>query len=334
MFWPVDLTFSYPYQENPLLWKASVCVLFLSVITFFAIKNIRSHPYIFVGWMWYLISLLPVIGIIQVGPQATSDRYTYIPLTGLFISITWFTRYLIIRYGIRKSLFISAYGIITGCLLILTTSQTGLWKDSITYFSHSCTLNPDNDMACYYLADALMEEKEFEQAAVYYRKILEIKPDHVNACNHLGLALTEMGKYDEAKFFLDRAISMNPFFCENYEAMGILFSRQNIFDKASEHFQKAVSLEPDGSNFLNLGITYTRLNNLENAIKTFKKGLDADPCNYNILNELGIVYGLQGDHKNAIANFSKALQIMPGFQKARNNLEIAVKEGEEGHHLR
>lgn len=244
MFWPVNLAIFYPY---PTFFPISVVLLsvtFLGAVSFLSFRYIRTAPYLAMGWLWYLITLLPVIGLIQVGEQAMADRYTYIPLIGLFIVIAWGVPDLLKENPFYRYFIPVAAGTALLFFVILTFQQTGVWKNSAVLFEHAIAVTEGNYVAHNNLGSYLMSHKRFGEAASHFEKVVQIKPDDEKFLNNLGLALFRQNRYDEAMTYYLRAIAINPRFADSYynAADVCLFSgREN---KALEYYRKALYLRP------------------------------------------------------------------------------------------
>jgi tetratricopeptide (TPR) repeat protein len=197
MVYPVDLSVFYPFQSEMLQgWFADV--LKLLVITAVVVYFLRTRRYPFVGWFWYLIVLLPVIGLIQVGSQSMADRYAYLPLIGIFIIIAYGAVELSAKWRDREKVLAVASGIILVLLVGLCRAQVKYWRDSISLFEHSVRVVPNNYRMYNNYGDSLMKAGRFEEAEKQFRKTLEINPGYIAASYNLGLALGELKRYDEA----------------------------------------------------------------------------------------------------------------------------------------
>ncbi|MCX6376570.1 MAG: tetratricopeptide repeat protein, partial [Armatimonadetes bacterium] len=203
MLWPSRLSAIYPHPGDALpIWKAVTAAVILVVISVLVIRAGRRHPYMPVGWFWYLVTLIPVIGLVQVGGQAMADRYTYIPLIGLFIMIAWGIPGLL-RVGERASGRVgertSAYLAIPACLsaavlIVCTFRQVGYWRNSISLLEHAIAVTPVNYGAHDALGAAFAAEGRYDLAIAQHEAALKIAPDYEVAHNNLGAALAGAGK--------------------------------------------------------------------------------------------------------------------------------------------
>jgi len=194
MLWPEKLAIFYPHPGNALaVWQGILCGVALVGITIISIRLIRKEPYFAVGWFWYLGTLVPVIGIVQVGEQAMADRFTYIPLIGIFIIVAWGVPELISKWRYKEKVLSISVGIIIFTLLITTWRQVSHWKNSITIFKHAIRVTdkkyPNFASIHYNLGIALFAKQKNEEAISHYKMAIKLNPDYPAAHNKLETAL-------------------------------------------------------------------------------------------------------------------------------------------------
>jgi len=194
MIWPEKLAIFYAHPGNTLaVWKGILCGMALLGITIISIRLIRKAPYFAVGWFWYLGTLLPVIGIVQVGGQAMADRYAYIPLIGIFIIVAWGVPELLKEWPYRKNVLKASAGILILTLMPITWIQVSHWKSSITVFKHAIKVTdkkyPGFSVVHNNLGNALSTERKIEEAISHYKMAIKIKPDYALAQKNLETAL-------------------------------------------------------------------------------------------------------------------------------------------------
>jgi tetratricopeptide (TPR) repeat protein len=222
LIWPVKLGVFYPYPPNGLpLWQpiAAAAVLIAITVLVFALR--KSRPYLFVGWLWYVAMLAPVIGIVQINLQAHADRYTYLPTIGLFIAVTWlFADFVGSRFNVGRLPAVAlakegwAFGVcfvlVIASLAITARAQVSYWRDSETLWSHTISVTKDNYFAHASLADLLMRRGRVNEAIEHSQEALRIRPNDANAQNNLGLALLQTGDAKGAAAHLEKALEIDP----------------------------------------------------------------------------------------------------------------------------
>jgi tetratricopeptide (TPR) repeat protein len=303
LFWPVDLAVFYPYVDIA-IWQVLVSATFLVVITIFAIKYFRRYPYLVVGWFWYLGTLVPVIGLIQIGSHAMADRYAYVPFIGLFTIISW---------GVSQNLFKTKYAkVITAlaCISIIimlsvtTHNQIKVWNNTATLFKSALKSNPNNYLAYNMLGLDTADRDDNELALSYYNVALKINPHFDQAYNNAGLVLVKMGRRYEALKYFEKAIQINKFSAEAYYNLGLFLMQENNFDRAVSYFSKAIEIKKNnGSELLvdahnNLGIALARKGDTQKALEHFQEALRYNPQNEDIKRNYDIVRALQ--EKNSL----------------------------------
>ena len=221
-----------------------VCaVIVLALITVLAIKNLRRRPYLMVGWLWYLGTLVPVIGLVQVGDQAWADRYTYLPLIGLFVPMVWFA-----FESIKSRVVLQSASVMVAVVLMaLTSVQLGYWKNTRTLFDHADQVTPRNYMAVTVLGSLLAKEHKYDEAMAYYHKALSYQPAFPEAHFFLGNALDEQGKRDEAMAEYQKALWFRPMQEQTHIFMGMVLAKQKKYDVAIAHYTAALKLNPDSA---------------------------------------------------------------------------------------
>jgi len=245
MIWPSGLAFYVPHPGESLpVWQVGASAVLLIALTAGATYAAKRKPYITVGWFWYLITLLPVIGIVQIGRQAYADRYTYIPLTGLFIILTW---------GISDlSRRVSASRVLPGlaCIMILTLifcahRQAGYWKDSTTIYQRNVDLIPINPIAHANLGFAFWDKHDKPAAIRHFRTALEQDSTLVGAHIGLGYAFEDKGNFDAAIEQYTQAVRLEPKSAQAHNNLGVLLERKGDLKQALTHFEAAAHLCPD-----------------------------------------------------------------------------------------
>ena len=262
MLWPVKLSVFYPYVGFALLsWQAVSAVLVLAGTTYMTIRTVRRFPYLIVGWLWYLGTLAPVIGLVQVGLQSMADRYTYVPLIGIFIMIAWGVPDLLNRWRYRRiALATVAVGILLA-LIVITYVQIGFWRNNIALYEHAIRVTSENSWAQNNLGYALALQGKREEAIVRFQKAISIN-NPADAHYNLGIMLASKGKLDEAINQFRESISISPGYAKAHNNLGNALLYQGKIDEAIASYREALRLNPD----------YTLAQeNLKNALAVQKK---------------------------------------------------------------
>jgi tetratricopeptide (TPR) repeat protein len=279
MIWPQNLAVLYPHPGQSLpMWQAAAAGLLLLLISTVVIRAGRRYPYLPVGWFWYLGTLVPVIGLVQVGPQAMADRYTYVPLIGLFIMIAWGVPEIVPRWPHRKLSFATLSTTLFLFLMVLTWKQVQYWKNSISLFEHTLEVTSNNWLCNNSLGIALDREGRTDDAIKHYLAALRIRPDYVKAHSNLGYALVREGRTDDAiKHYLE-ALRIKPDYVEAHNNLGNALAREGRIDDAIKHYLEALRIKPDlAEAHNNLGIVFARKGNFDVAVKHFEKALQINP---------------------------------------------------------
>jgi len=261
MLWPARLAAFYPLRETglPLGLVAAAAVCLLGVTAVVAWRA-RREPYLAVGWFWYLGTLVPVIGIVQVGSQAMADRYAYVPLIGLFIAIAWGGAALLSRHPAARP----AVGVVTVAILLAlavrTRQQVGVWHDSLSLFSSSVRAVPDSWLAHYNLGDALSAGGRFGEAEAELRETIRLKPRFARAHNNLGMAIDSQGRTEEALASYAEAVRLKPDMAEAHNNLGAAYSSLGRYEDGVLAFREAIRLRPDFAEAQhNLGVALKHL---------------------------------------------------------------------------
>lgn len=313
MLFPLNLAVYYPMGGEP---AGAIIVaasgLFLAAVSILVLWSMRSRPWLATGWYWYLGTLFPVIGLVQVGGQAMADRYTYISYTGLFIIISWGAWEIVARIPGRKLVTALAAGVVLAVLFVMTSVQAGYWRDSITLFDRALEVTTDNHMAHNNLCLALADEGMVTEAMEHCRKSLEIEPDLAQAHNNLGGLLLKQGREAEAERHFMRVLKIDPGFPEAHYNLGsILFDRGDL-DGAGEHLLAAVRLNPqDEKAHNNLGSVLLKKGRRRAALGHFLEAGAIDPAYAEAIRNAGVVLTMEGRHREAMEQFERALELVP-----------------------
>jgi len=329
MFYPLNLATPYPSHPDQGMagfWHAGGAGLILLAISLLVFWKRGRYPYLLVGWLWYLITLVPVIGLVKLGPDKMGDRYTYIPLIGLFIIIAWGVPNLLERW--RHGRVALGVSTVIALLALMTTArhQVSHWKNSITLLSHTVYVTANNWLAHNNLGVALKEQGRFEEAIHHYSQALSINPGYVEARCNLGVVLAKQGHVQDAIEHFSEALRIKPRYEEAHYNLALVLAKQGNVQDAIRHFSEALNIRPRYEEaHYNLGVALSKQGKLQDAMSHFSEALQIQPDYAKAHHQLGIALARQGRLREAIHHFSEALQIQPDYPKARHNLERALR---------
>jgi tetratricopeptide (TPR) repeat protein len=326
MFWPAPLAVLYPLQAHNLhIWQALAAGLALAVLTIWALRQARRHPYLPVGWLWYLGTLLPVIGLVQVGGQAMADRYTYLPLIGLFIMVAYGMADLGARWRAARFLLPVGAGVVLSALMACTWVQVSYWRDSISLYEHTLKVAGRNPVIHYNLGLALAAQGKLDQAVAHYAEALRLKPDYAKAHNNLGIALAAQGKLDQAMVHYAEALRLKLDPAAVHHNLGLALAQQGKLDQAVAHYAEALRLKPDlAEAHKNLGVVLAAQGKSDQAAAHYAEALRLKPDYAEAHNNLGQALAAQGKWDQAVAHYAEALRLRPDYAEAHNSLGLAL----------
>ncbi len=328
MFLPAGLAVFYPHPgiNVSILFTVISAVLLLGV-TILILEFAKNHRYLVTGWFWYLGTLVPVIGIIQVGGQAMADRYTYITLTGLFIIIAWGMPELLGKFPHRKIVLCILSLVVLFALAVCSYFQTRYWKDTLTLCQHAIEVTNDNYQAHFCMIKPLLEQNRIDDAILHGEQAVRISPTFVPALNALGLSFLEAKRTDDAVSCYRKALQIRPQdAAANFNLAWVLAS-SGKFDEAIGLYYKTLQIDPDFPDArINLGFALAGNGKLQEAVKEYEKILLVEPDNAVAHNDLGIALANQGNFDDAIAHFNQAVKINPNYTEAKNNLSAVLAE--------
>ena len=242
---PVNLACFYPNPlTGPPLWQAVAAGLALVVLTAAILRRALQLPFLALGWSWYLVMLLPVIGVLQIGDQARADRYTYLPLIGVFLLAVWGGYALVRRRAVARLAALLVGGGVLCAFAFLSRAQVGTWRDSVTLFRHASETVADNWLAEYNLGTILAGERRFEAAAGHLATAMAIRPDHLEIRHNLGVCLYQSGRVEEAIGHFTEVIRLWPAYPDSRYQLGIALESRGSFREAAEQFSVLLRLRP------------------------------------------------------------------------------------------
>jgi len=327
MVYPVDLTVLYPHPGNHVpLWMVGLSALALLAISAGILAGSRKHPYLLMGWLWYLGMLVPVSGLVQVGAQARADRYTYLPQIGLYIVMAWGAVDLCRSWRYRRALLGAGAAAILASLLVLAHGQTRYWKDTVSLMTHTIACTSNNSIAQGILGNSLVNRGKLPEAIQYLEQsLLQASSKSPEAHNNLGLALAHQGRLPEAIQHYERALELKPNYAEAHNNLGSAVADEGKLSEAIQHYQRALQLKPEYADaYNNLGLALARQGNLAEAIQQYQQALEIKPYYAEAYNNIGLVLAAQGKPSDAIQQYERALQFKPEYAEAHNNLGLVL----------
>jgi tetratricopeptide (TPR) repeat protein len=302
MIWPKDLVCFYPHPEDSLsLWQVALAAAFLIAMTWLAFAVRRTRPYLIVGWLWYLIMLLPVIGIVEVGLQSHADRYTYLPQIGIYFAITWLVANAAIPYS--KQILASAAAVVVVALSACSWKQTTFWRNSETLWTHALAVTKNNDVALTNFANWFAERGELDNALSYFQRALAIHADGAHQHYNLSLAVI-------------------------HDDIGNVLTRMGRLNDAIDHFREALKFRPDYPDaHYNLGVVLFQKGEIDAAMTEWRAVLSVYPNDSVARIGLANAFVQKGLFRDAVANYQSALKVEPDSVLALNNLAWLLSAG-------
>ena len=296
--WPASLSIFYPYPENIPTWEAAGSAIVLGSVSFLVLRGARKRPYYLAGWFWYLGTLVPVIGIVQVGGQSNADRYTYVPLIGIFLMAAWGISEVTATWKDRRVGLGVASGLMLLSAMAVSWHQVRYWANNVTLFRHALEVTSSNWVSQTHLGTALLEEGKQEVAIPHFKEVLRTEPRFSPA--------VKLAHYN----------------------LGLSYLRSGNLARAEDHFQYALWIDPDYMKArYNLAVAFTQMGKVDDAIAQYrfvvqKKG-DFPP---EIHNNFGVILLRNGETGEAIEQFRQLLELQPNNTVARRNLEAALSK--------
>jgi len=357
MAWPSKLAFFYPHPNNTLpAWQAVLAAVVLAAVSVMILRWARQYRWLTVGWLWYLGTLVPVIGLVQVGAQSMADRYTYLPSIGIFIIAAWGLKELRIKLSVHPAAVILPAIAVVAVLGMVTDNQVSYWRDSLTLCRHGLAVTENNYVMENNLGEALTQQKQMEEALEHFREALRMRPDNFRTYNNIGTTLKYLGKVPEGLPYLEQAAAMcpksaevhanlgsayydlkrldeaaeqfqisvreNPYYADAYNALGAVLSEQGKIDEAIRNFQAAINLKPDQyESYYKLANLYAGQGENEKAEELYRKVISLNPNHKESFNNLGNTFLRQGKDREAMDCFRRALAIDPNYVLARRSLD-------------
>jgi tetratricopeptide (TPR) repeat protein len=357
MFWPVGLVAFYPYPQAVAIWPAVAALVALVAVTAAVMYGARRRPYLAVGWLWYVGTLFPVSGLVQVGSHAMADRYTYVPLVGLFVMVVWGISDLAGRARLSRGVLAAAACVVVVACAVATRAQVETWRDSVSLWQHALDVTPANYYAHNGLGLELVKQGRSEEARAQFVEASRLAPGFPNGHNNLGLLLARENRLDEAVAEFRKALDLNPDYVQAHINLGNALLKTRKTEEALAHYAEAVRVAPDSAEartdlgnalletaqpdaaidqlrgaialhpdyapaHYDLANALQRVGRLPEAVDRYREALRLQPQADSVEthNNLGATLLRLGRLEEAAAEFNEALRLEPGSARALNNL--------------
>ncbi len=358
-FWPASLAIPYPLSEPWSATEVALAALLMIGLCLSAIWASRRWPFLFTGWFWFLGMLIPVIGVVQVGSQAMADRYTYLPLIGIFIVLAWGAGKTQVRWKLAPRLVGLAGALALAACGVLSWRQAGYWHDYERLFRHAAAVTSDNFIALDNIGVSLFARGRLGEAMDYYQRSLRIQPKNAQTLNNVGAVLTRQGKaeaedwyhkalaidpanvealynlgnamvarerFAEAITFFEAALKMDPGHLEAHNNLGNALVKVGRLEEAAKHYRLALRLQPESAQtHRNLAALLMTQSKHDQAVVEYGLALDQSPQDAVAHYGLGLALALQGKWESAIQHYTETLRLTPNNPEAEYNLGYALR---------
>ncbi len=330
LFYPVNLGAWYPFERDLPVAGVITAVLVLAAVTGLCIWQIRSHKYLFVGWFWFVGTLVPVIGIVQVGRQSMADRYTYIPYIGLTIAVVWLIADLVAKLKIDQRITAAFAAIIIAVFGVLSFRQVSYWQNSETLFQHTLSVTNNNYFIEHNYCFYLQKNNRLGEAENYCKAAIEHDPELAGAHNTLGTIKLKQKKFAEAKSGFEQAIQLKPAYPQAYANLALAAAGENDFAAAVNYISKGVEIDDQGffdgqrlvDLYSNIGNGAMQQKMYPIAASAYEKALSAQPNNPELSRNLALAMHQSGRTSEAIEILEKVVRVGSGSAELHNSLGL------------
>src|SRR5436190_646420 len=354
MLLPEDLAVLYPHPSHWPIWQVASAAVILLAVTAGVIVFGRSRRYLATGWFWFLGTLIPVIGLVQVGEQYMADRYTYIPLVGLFIALVWGIAELLAPVPQRKVAIAFATVIALAMSVVGTRRQLAYWQNSVTLFARTVQVTRDNPTARYNLAQALSVRGLLNESLPHYHEALRLRPEYPEALNNLGFTMALLGRVTEATNYYETALTLAPKLASPHVNYGfaLLTLGQPVravphfetalkegpplpiahfgygrallgsgkLDEGIAHLQQALRMDPNYPEAIfYLGLALMDKGQTNEAVKQIQRAAHLAPQAPDVHMHLGRIYAAQGKAAQAVAEYKESIRLNANYPEAMND---------------
>ncbi len=315
IFWPVGLAVFYPRPPDPAWWQPIAAGMLLLIITVNCLDRRRESPYLLIGWLWFLVALLPVIGFIPVGSHNLADRYAYLPAIGIFIMMVWTADEFIREWRIKPAFI--GLGVVIFLLVLgfVSRRQLSFWQNNETVFRHALAVTSDNYAAHNNLARALLEKGDLTEARSHLEQALKIHPTFPQALNNMGVLLTAEQQTDRALVYFTRALRYRPDFVEAHFNMARELLARGAYTRALTHYRKALEIDPAyihaADIHYGIGVILASRDKTKQAISHFQEALSFEPGHIEAADGLARLYKAENHYDRAVALYQQLLEERP-----------------------
>jgi len=356
-FWPRELAIHYPHLGWPPGWQIAGAVILLSGVTVAAARGYKRYPYAIAGWFWFLVMLIPVAGIVQAGGYAMADRYTYLPLIGVFIAVVWGVTDASLRRRMPMVPRSTGAIAVVAALTALSTVQMRLWRDSETLFTHTLAVTRENflihnNLGVFYervgrldeaeahyrealrmnhsfvealsnLGSVLMKKEQEEEALSFFREALRLHPGDASAHYNMAVLLADRGQLAEAVFHYREALRLKVEFAEAHTNLAIILAGMGKTTEAEAHHRESVRLRPDlAEGHRHFGDFLAAAGRFDEAAGEYQVAVRLQPNDAETHFRLGAVRASQGRLEEAAGHFEETLRLDPGHEGVRKALNL------------
>jgi tetratricopeptide (TPR) repeat protein len=326
MFWPANLAVFYPYRHVMHLWQVLGAVIFFIAVSMTIMRTANKFPYLAVGWLWFAGTLVPIIGIVQVGGQAMADRYTYIPLVGLFVMAAWGIPDLLEKWFYRKEVLVATSALIFSFSLIVTWTQVGYWRNSIALYDHALEVTSHNVLIYYNRGTTYGKLGNHIKAIEDFNSAIEINPKYADAFSNRGSAYSLLGDQIHAIDDFNIAIKLyqsyaklNPKLVNTYYNRGLVYSMLGNIEYAIIDFTNVINMNSKHADAFNdRGLSYSKIGNQTQAIEDFNMAIKINQSHMKAFYNRGVAYHKLGDQRRATEDMKTAARL--GNEDAKNYL--------------
>jgi len=317
LIWPLDLAVFYPYPKTIALWLVGVCLAVLAVISAGALMSRKSYPYLAVGWLWYLGTLVPVSGLVQAGLwPALADRWAYVPSIGIFMMISWGIAEVVKRWPYKTRVLLAGALTVLIVLMAVAWNQTRYWTDSKTLFAHAVKVAPNSWVNQFHLGSALSNDGDDAQAIHHYQLALSLNQESAGTHHNFGNSLLALGQIDSAIYHFGEALKLNPNSSLAYNSLGLALLRTGRMEAAINSFKQAVKAGTKSKKAQqNLSLSLVVQHRINMAARQMKQALAFSVNDPELSDKMQILLKSKKTLAEVLEHYQKALSRQPGYRR-------------------